>query len=68
MTQQDLENLFSPYGRIITSRILCDNITGKLTSVRIFLLAVMRLAHHAIVHFKTKGTVYICLCIFVTLP
>lgn len=29
MTQQDLETLFSPYGRIITSRILCDNITGK---------------------------------------
>lgn len=29
MTQQDLENLFSPYGRIITSRILCDNMTGK---------------------------------------
>lgn len=28
MTQQDLENLFSAYGRIITSRILCDNITG----------------------------------------
>ncbi|XP_064477104.1 ELAV-like protein 3 isoform X2 [Ornithodoros turicata] len=28
MTQQDLEALFSPYGRIITSRILCDNITG----------------------------------------
>lgn len=28
MTQQDLENLFAPYGRIITSRILCDNITG----------------------------------------
>ncbi|XP_076635695.1 ELAV-like protein 2 isoform X11 [Colletes latitarsis] len=28
MTQQDLENLFCPYGRIITSRILCDNITG----------------------------------------
>lgn len=29
MTQQDLENLFSPYGRIITSRILCDNMTGE---------------------------------------
>lgn len=29
MTQQDLEALFSPFGRIITSRILCDNITGK---------------------------------------
>lgn len=29
MTQQDLENLFSPYGRIITSRILCDNMSGK---------------------------------------
>ncbi|XP_018914695.1 ELAV-like protein 3 isoform X10 [Bemisia tabaci] len=28
MAQQDLENLFSPYGRIITSRILCDNMTG----------------------------------------
>ena len=29
MTQPDLEQLFSPYGKIITSRILCDNITGK---------------------------------------
>lgn len=28
MTQQDLETLFGPYGQIITSRILCDNITG----------------------------------------
>ncbi|XP_075678155.1 ELAV like RNA binding protein found in neurons isoform X10 [Dermatophagoides pteronyssinus] len=27
MTQQELESLFAPYGRIITSRILCDNIT-----------------------------------------
>ncbi|KAL7724603.1 hypothetical protein ACLKA6_015863 [Drosophila palustris] len=27
MTQSDLESLFSPYGKIITSRILCDNIT-----------------------------------------
>ncbi|XP_060857805.1 ELAV-like protein 3 isoform X9 [Metopolophium dirhodum] len=31
MTQQDLENLFSPYGRIITSRILCDNMTDMFT-------------------------------------
>jgi len=29
MTQQDLEALFSSYGRIITSRILSDNITGS---------------------------------------
>lgn len=29
MTQSDLESLFTPYGRIITSRILCDNMTGK---------------------------------------
>jgi len=29
MAQQDLENLFAPFGRIITSRILCDNITGR---------------------------------------
>ncbi|XP_055601356.1 ELAV-like protein 3 isoform X6 [Uranotaenia lowii] len=28
MLQADLESLFSPFGRIITSRILCDNITG----------------------------------------
>ncbi|XP_022237561.1 ELAV-like protein 4 isoform X3 [Limulus polyphemus] len=28
MTQQELENLFAPYGRIITSRILCDNVKG----------------------------------------
>lgn len=32
MTQQDLENLFSPFGRIITSRILCDNITDLWSS------------------------------------
>lgn len=31
MTQQDLENLFTPFGQIITSRILCDNITGELS-------------------------------------
>ncbi|XP_022254311.1 ELAV-like protein 4 isoform X1 [Limulus polyphemus] len=29
MTQQELENLFAPYGRIITSRILCDNVKVK---------------------------------------
>ena len=29
MTQQELEALFTPFGRIITSRILCDNITGE---------------------------------------
>ncbi|CRK89852.1 CLUMA_CG003405, isoform A [Clunio marinus] len=28
MTQQDLEGLFNSFGQIITSRILCDNITG----------------------------------------
>jgi len=28
MTQQDLESMFRAYGSIITSRILCDNITG----------------------------------------
>lgn len=33
MTQQDLENLFSPYGRIITSRILCDNMTGEFSFI-----------------------------------
>ncbi|XP_063853958.1 ELAV-like protein 3 isoform X8 [Scylla paramamosain] len=32
MTQQDLENMFRPYGSIITSRILCDNITGEMHS------------------------------------
>ncbi len=28
-TQAELENLFAPYGKIITSRILCDNLTGR---------------------------------------
>ncbi|VDP09824.1 unnamed protein product [Soboliphyme baturini] len=28
MKQSDLEQLFSPYGKIITSRILCDPVTG----------------------------------------
>jgi len=28
MTQQDLESMFRTFGSIITSRILCDNITG----------------------------------------
>ncbi len=36
LTQQELESLFNPFGRIITSRILCDNITG--TSKRLFIL------------------------------
>lgn len=29
MTQTDLEQLFCSYGRIITSRILCDNMSGE---------------------------------------
>lgn len=29
MTQKELEQLFSQYGRIITSRILVDQVTGK---------------------------------------
>lgn len=28
MTQKELEQLFSQYGRIITSRILVDQVTG----------------------------------------
>ncbi|XP_046803136.1 ELAV-like protein 2 isoform X1 [Lucilia cuprina] len=28
LSQPDLESLFAPYGKIITSRILCDNISG----------------------------------------
>ncbi|KAI7695208.1 ELAV-like protein 3 [Sarcoptes scabiei] len=30
MTQQELENLFAPFGRIITSRILCDNMAEQM--------------------------------------
>ena len=29
MTQKELEQLFSQYGRIITSRILVDQVTGE---------------------------------------
>lgn len=39
MTQQELEALFTPFGRIITSRILCDNITGEsMKTVSLFYL------------------------------
>ena len=31
MTQKELEQLFSQYGRIITSRILVDQVTGEET-------------------------------------
>lgn len=30
MSQLDLEALFKPFGQIITSRILSDNVTGKI--------------------------------------
>lgn len=30
MTQKELEQLFSQYGRIITSRILLDQVTGEM--------------------------------------
>lgn len=33
MTQKELEQLFSQYGRIITSRILVDQVTGELQGV-----------------------------------
>merc|ERR1712071_345099 len=31
MCQSELETLFAPFGRIITSRILCDSITAGLS-------------------------------------
>ena len=33
MTQPDLERLFASCGNIITSRILCDNISGRTTDL-----------------------------------
>ena len=33
MTQRELEKMFRPFGQIITSRILSDNVTGKICSV-----------------------------------
>lgn len=33
ITQPDLESIFESYGRIITSRILSDNLTGILTNL-----------------------------------
>lgn len=35
MTQKELEQLFSQYGRIITSRILVDQVTGEPRDVRL---------------------------------
>jgi ELAV like protein 2/3/4 len=46
MTQQDLEALFTSYGQIITSRILCDNITGEIRSL---LIGRKKLFQHIIV-------------------
>jgi len=46
-TQPDLENLFTPYGNIITSRILCDLQTGTqflLSSMCSILLSVVHLS------------------------
>lgn len=43
MTQPDLESLFTPFGKIITSRILCDNMTGKnFENVQISFLGIFR--------------------------
>lgn len=42
MSQSELERIFSPFGRIITSRILCDNLSGKcalVLSLSLFLLS-----------------------------
>ncbi len=38
MAQPDLERLFSSCGNIITSRILCDNITGEIPELAMHLL------------------------------
>lgn len=38
MTQKELEQLFSQYGRIITSRILVDQVTGKWAALRALIL------------------------------
>lgn len=40
MSQQDFEKLFAPYGAIVTSRLLLDNITGKLTAKRCLCITV----------------------------
>lgn len=48
MTQPDLEALFTPFGKIITSRILCDNMSGNgrhvLASVLLLLLMILSLS------------------------
>ena len=36
MTQSDVDNLFAPYGVIVTSRILCDPLTGEFVASREF--------------------------------
>jgi hypothetical protein len=62
MTQQDLENLFSPYGRIITSRILCDNITGEPTYV-IFVACIRLTCSSCNYAFKNPMALYVFACI-----
>ena len=38
MTQEDLQRIFQPFGRIITSRILVDPSTGNLSNFNIYLI------------------------------
>ncbi len=42
MTQKELEQLFSQYGRIITSRILVDQVTGEIFYIKVPVLWVMK--------------------------
>ena len=54
MLQSDLETLFSPYGRIITSRILCDNITGlymKNTFFQSLMFQIRAILSFSLLHF-----------------
>ncbi len=53
MTQPDLEGLFASFGQIITSRILCDNVTGQLS----VLAEPTSVAEH-----RNRSTVMICSC------
>lgn len=43
MPQKELEQMFSQYGRIITSRILVDQVTGKCSVALIFFFFIILL-------------------------
>uniref|UniRef100_A0A671Q8D3 ELAV-like protein 2 n=1 Tax=Sinocyclocheilus anshuiensis TaxID=1608454 RepID=A0A671Q8D3_9TELE len=54
MTQKELEQLFSQYGRIITSRILVDQVTGEILYIETMAIRAVKMAEKLHLNFALK--------------